>query len=283
MNRPGAGRRKSALIAFITCCRVSGIFFFVLSASAKVDAGKSGEGMPQDRIAGRRIDGGEAYRTRVLKIALGSALAAFAMCANHSAARAGDGDVQNEPASDKIMHAFGLKGPDDTDYEINYGARSPLVVPPNRNLPPPVSTNGPPVPSWPVDPEVKKRAAAKDDDKPTPRPYDSVMNSSRALTPAELGVGGAAVPAPGQSEQSSPSQLGEKKNSFLSFDWLRKEEYGTFTGEPPRVSLTDPPRGYQTPSADQPYGITPEQKTYKPPSLGERMEPSSGTAASTGH
>ena len=123
----------------------------------------------------------------------------------------------------------------------------------------------------------------KDDDKPTPRPYDSVMNSSRPLTPAELGIGGRAAPAPGAPEQSSPSQLGEKKSNFLSFDWLKKEEYGTFTGEPPRVSLTDPPLGYQTPSPDQPYGITPEQKTYKPPSLGERMEPSSGTAASPGH
>jgi hypothetical protein len=251
----------------------------VFSASAKVDAGKSGEGMPQDRIAGRKIDGREGRRTKILRIALGGALAAFAMCANYSAARAGDDDVKDESITDKIMHSFGLKGPDDTDYDINYSERSPLVVPPNRNLPPPVSTNGPPVPSWPVDPEVKKHAASKDDDKPTPRPYDSVMNSSRVLTPAELGVGGAAVPAPGAPEQSSPSQLGEKKSSFLSFDWLKKEEYGTFTGEPPRVSLTDPPSGYQTPSPDQPYGITPEQKLYKPPSLGERMEPQSGSAS----
>jgi hypothetical protein len=231
--------------------------------------------MPQDQIAGREIDGRKVRRTKILKIALGSALAALAMCANYSAARAGDNDVQNEPVTDKIMHAFGLRGPDDTDYDINYSERSPLVVPPNRNLPPPISTRAPPAPNWPVDPEIVKRAAAKTDDKvTTPRPYDSVIESERALTPAELGVGrpSPAVTAPGQPEQSTPSQLGEKKASLFSFDWLKKEQYGTFTGEPPRVSLTDPPPGYQTPSPDQPYGITPEQKVYKPPSLGERME-----------
>jgi hypothetical protein len=58
----------------------------------------------------------------------------------------------------------------------------------------------------------------------------------------------------------------------LSFDWFKKEEYGTFTGEPPRASLTDPPPGYQTPSPDQPYGIPPDGKPAKASTLGERME-----------
>jgi hypothetical protein len=284
MNRLGAGVPQKRRDRVYNLLPGIGDFPFVLSASAMVDAGRSGEGMPQDRIAGRKIDGRVVCRTKILKIALGGVLAAFAMCANYSAARAGDDDVKDESLTDKIMHSFGLKAPDDTEYEINYSERSPLVVPPNRNLPPPVLTNAPPAPNWPVDPEVKKRAASKGDDKPTPRPYDSVMNSSRPLTPAELGVGrSTAVPAPGEPEQSSPSQLGEKKGSVFSFDWLKKEQYGTFTGEPPRVSLTDPPAGYQTPSPDQPYGITPEQKTYKPPSLGERMEPVSGAAGSPGH
>ncbi|MFZ0779278.1 MAG: hypothetical protein WAM74_22585, partial [Xanthobacteraceae bacterium] len=82
-----------------------------------------------------------------------------------------------------------------------------------------------------------------------------------------------AVNPPGTNDQSSPSELGAKKPGVFSFDWLKQEDYGTFTGEPPRVSLTDPPPGYQTPSPDQPYGIVPEKKIYKPPTLGERMEP----------
>jgi hypothetical protein len=220
----------------------------------------------------RDMDGRRARRTKFLPIALSGAVAAFVLCVNYSAARAGDDDVQNESATDKIMHSFGLKGPDDKDYDINYSERSPLVVPPNRNLPPPVSSTTAPVPNWPVDPEVRSSQAAKNDEKVTPRPYDSVIESSRPLRPSELGVG-PSVAAPGRGEQSSPSELGEKKNSFLNMDWLKQEDYGTFTGEPPRVSLTDPPPGYQTPSPDQPYGIVPEHKVYKPPTLGERMEP----------
>ena len=103
-------------------------------------------------------------------------------------------------------------------------------------------------------------------------PSTRVIHEERALTPAELGVG-RPVPAPGTGEQSTPSELGEKKSSWLNFDWTKKEEYGTFTGEPPRVSLTDPPAGYQTPSPDQPYGITPEHKVPKASTLEQRVEP----------
>ncbi|MGA8079747.1 MAG: hypothetical protein WB868_20430, partial [Xanthobacteraceae bacterium] len=74
-------------------------------------------------------------------------------------------------------------------------------------------------------------------------------------------------------DQSSASERGEHKSGSLNFDWLKQEDYGTFTGEPPRVSLSDPPPGYQTPSPNQPYGVVPERKVYKPPTLGERMEP----------
>ena len=33
-------------------------------------------------------------------------------------------------------------------------------------------------------------------------------------------------------------------------------ETGTFTNEPSRNTLTEPPPGYQTPSPAQPYGVT---------------------------
>jgi hypothetical protein len=232
-----------------------------------------GEGMPQDRRTGRDVGDRIVRGTRLLlRIALGSAVTAFIVCANHSAARAGDDDVQNESFTDKFLHGLGLKSPNDTNYDINYSERSPLVVPPSRNLPAPISTNAPPAPNWPVDPEVKARQASKDKDKPPPQPFDSVIHEERALTPAELGVG-RPVPAPGTGEQSTPSELGEKKSSWLNFDWTKKEEYGTFTGEPPRVSLTDPPAGYQTPSPDQPYGITPEHRAPKASTLEKRVEP----------
>ncbi len=102
---------------------------------------------------------------------------------------------------------------------------------------------------------ARRLADKKDtDDKPKVRPYDSVSESSRPLRPDELGVGRntAKTSQPGVGEQSSPSDLGQQKKGFFSFDWMKKEEYATFTGEPTRANLTDPPVGYLTPSPDQP-------------------------------
>ncbi len=224
--------------------------------------------MPQNQAAGRAIAGRNIRRMKILNIALFGAVAALMVCAA-SVARAGEDDLASqESLSDKILNTLGLHNPFAPQYGINYSERSPLVVPPTRDLPPPQSSNGPPAPNWPVDPEIKARAAAKRDDSVRPRP-DYVTDSSRPLRPNELN----AINPPGTNDQSSPSELGTKKPSVFSFDWLKQEDYGTFTGEPPRVSLTDPPPGYQTPSPDQPYGIVPEKKIYKPPTLGERMEP----------
>jgi hypothetical protein len=232
--------------------------------------------MPQHRMIGREIDGRRLRGAKLFSVALSGAVVAFALCGTYSAARAGDGDVQpQESFTDKFLHTLGLKNPTETEYEINYSERSPLVVPPNRNLPPPVSSVAPPVTNWPKDPDLQKRKVDNDDAKPQVRPYDSVIEAARALRPDELGIGkpSPTVSAPGTGEQSTPAELGEKKSSFFNFNWTKKEEYGTFTGEPPRVSLTDPPPGYQTPSPNQPYGIVPEHKAVKPSTLTERMEP----------
>jgi hypothetical protein len=178
--------------------------------------------------------------------------------------------------TDKFLRTLGLRNLGSTEYELNYSERSPLVVPPTRNLPPPVTANATPAPNWPKDPDIARRQPSikKGDDKPVIRQGDSVMEEERALRPDELNPKRAtpAVPTPGVGEQSTPSQLGEPKRSFLSFDWMKSEEYGTFTGEPPRVSLTDPPVGYLTPSPDQPYGIAPDKKKPKAQSLSERGE-----------
>jgi len=204
-------------------------------------------------------------------MALSAAAAALALYGSAPAARAGDSDVASQESfTDKFLNTLGLNNPFEPQYGINYSERSPLVVPPTRDLPPPVSVTGPPAPNWPVDPEANARAAAKKADRVSPHP-DYVIDSSRPLRPNELNV--SAVNAPGTSDQSGASDRGEHKSGILSLDWLKQEDYGTFTGEPPRVSLTEPPPGYQTPSPDQPYGIVPERKVYKPPTLGERMEP----------
>jgi hypothetical protein len=227
--------------------------------------------MPQDRGYCRMV-----RRTKLVRIAFGAATAALVVCATYSAARAGD-DEDNLSFTDKFLRTLGLKNPGDTDYGINYSERSPLVVPPTRNLPPPVAAGPPPTPNWPKDPDIKKRQEAKADssDKPVIRNGDSVMEDERALRPDELNPGRAAptaVAAPGTPEQTTPANPAKK--SIFSLDvFNQKEEYATFTGEPSRESLTDPPSGYRTPSPDQPYGIVPEHQKYHIATPSEHGEP----------
>ncbi len=210
---------------------------------------------------------GRCCRMLAARIGLAAALAGGMACASASVARAGDyDDPSGTSFTSKVLKAIGLPDPDHPEYEINYSERSPLVVPPNRNLPPPIATDRPPAPNWPQDPDIKKRQAVKKE--PVHVEGDRVIDEGRPLRPDELIPKGSAASA----ASSSPGIAPKDGKGLLSFDWFKKEEYGTFTGEPPRASLTDPPPGYQTPSPDQPYGIPPERKVYKPPTLGERME-----------
>ncbi len=227
--------------------------------------------MALHRIVGFALtsrNGGQPWRTSAAQIGLAAAFAVGMACASASVAHAGDyDDPSGTSFTSKVFKAIGLPDPDHPEYEINYSERSPLVVPPNRNLPPPIATDKPPAPNWPHDRDVKKRqTTAKSDNNPL-RPADPVIEDGRPLRPDELIPKGSASAA-----SSSPGIEPKEGRSLLTFDWFKKEEYGTFTGEPPRASLTDPPPGYQTPSPDQPYGIPPDRKPTKASTLGERLE-----------
>ena len=177
-------------------------------------------------------------------------------------------DDEDEAPDAKLLHsvmqALGLRRAGDTG--IQYRERSPLVLPSRSELPAP--EKGKPAakaPDWPDDPDVKRTKAMKE-----------AARKERRLNPEEVGpllpsqynLPGAAAPRsrpdgkPGGSiEESSrpmsPYELGSKNP--ISSIWASKEEYVPFTGEPPRSSLTEPPAGYRTPSPNQPYGIG-EQK-----------------------
>jgi hypothetical protein len=222
--------------------------------------------MPLDRVVATALTGCHRGRTGLLRIALGASFAALTVCAQSSVARAGDyDDPSGQTFGSQILKAVGLPDPDHPEYEINYSERSPLVVPPNRNLPAPISSNHEPA-NWPQDPDALKHKASKAEKVHVEG--DRVIDEGRPLRPDEL-----TPKANGSNSASSGDTIEQPhKSSLFTFDWFRKEEYGTFTGEPARASLTDPPPGYQTPSPDQPYGIPPERKGYKPQTLGERME-----------
>lgn len=212
------------------------------------------------------------------------ALAAGIICGATVVACAGDDDTQASGGSlyDQFLQVIGVSG----GANINYSERSPLVVPPTKDLPPPSADAPPAVPDWPKDPDVARRAKAKVKEKPHPR-MDYVVDSSRPLRPDELSVPGGntngrtSMPTPGASSNADYPEhdyTPPKKSVFDLFN-TSKQQYATFTGEPERSSLTDPPSGYMTPSADQPYGIGPDQKKYKIPTVADRATPDSGTAS----
>lgn len=161
---------------------------------------------------------------------------------------------------------------------IDYRERSPLVIPPSTNLPPPDS-NARLVknPAWPNDPDTKKH-------KPPPGETRLVNGSLRnnamenpQLMPSELNKGRAdgasKVTAPDPNANLDPGRpvmpdaLGYAGGLMTSVFGYTKEESEPFTGEVPRTNLTQPPAGYQTPSPAYPYGIAPDKKSTSTLSL----------------
>jgi hypothetical protein len=187
-------------------------------------------------------------------------------------ARAADDDASVEQQIYRgIMDGLGLKR--DGEPTISYQQRAPLVIPSNRELPPPekgdaVTANNP---SWPKDPDVARRKAqaAMDKDRNISDEREREQNPLRPdqLTPGRRAQNaqrrqaskddGYQAPASGFGNQLPPSDLGYKGGLFgmFGFGSSKKEETAKFTSEPPRALLTDPPVGYQTPSPDQPYGL----------------------------
>jgi hypothetical protein len=220
---------------------------------------------------------------RVSAIALGVGLL-FAS----NAARAGD-DEDEPTFEEKIITGImrGLGGINMDNSGIDYRERSPLVVPPKLDLPPPASSSAEvKVPNWPKDPDEARRKAIiaarkKDAHKDA---VQASRDASRILTPDELNKGrtaagtsggtagsDSATPGgdPGKSAILSPSQLGYSGGLSGLFKG-NKTEIAPFKGEPTRETLTMPPPGYQTPSSNFAYGTGPKE------SLNKEYNPSQG-------
>lgn len=169
-------------------------------------------------------------------------------------------DEPNEIA--KVLGAIGLlELPKDP---IDYSERSPLVVPPTADLPKPGSNENMRAlnPEWPVDQDLKhQRAAAKEAKKPIDAPND-LFYGGRLMEPKDWKQAKSKGRGEGPELWSdaakhevyrlSPTELGFK-------GWNKKQEL-TFTKEPARTSLLQPPPGYQTPSRNAPYGIVEGEK-----------------------
>src|SRR6202521_1138263 len=150
---------------------------------------------------------------RLAVVALGVGLVMTA-----GAARAQDDDEDDKTFEEKIIEGImaGIGGTNMENRGIEYRERSPLVVPPKLDLPPPAAAAAEvKAPNWPKDPDEARRKAAiaaRKKENKDPR------EASRILTPSELAVGKTAAPArstdpiqPGNSYTNpilSPSQLG---------------------------------------------------------------------------
>lgn len=194
----------------------------------------------------------------------------------HLAKAADDEPQEDDTFEQKIIKEFmrGL-GADMGDARIEYHERSPLVVPPNLNLPPPENVKAVEAnPAWPQDHD--RKAATKKQAKANPWANN---DPDRALRPDELergrkaGAGRVTSPETNESEigrSLSPSELGYKGGLFSTLFGSKKEESEPFTGEPPRKRLTTPPSGYQTPSPKYPYGVSPETHRATVPTIADR-------------
>src|SRR6185312_14779241 len=209
----------------------------------------------------------------VLGAAFACALGLAATIAWAPPALAGDDDDDAAPdvkVLRNILEGIGLRA---RDKNIDYHERSPLVIPPNRTLPPPETDAATSNPNWPVDPEIKsakaERAAKRN--RSAGDSSEEFQRDSKPLRPEELNVGqrrnsprdAGAMSQEDSSRPFKPSDLGYKGGAFSSVFGKDDEKPAKFSGEPPRVSLTDPPAGYQTPSPNQPYGNIKEIYTPK--------------------
>jgi type IV secretory pathway VirB10-like protein len=208
---------------------------------------------------------------RLAAIALGIGLVMTA-----GAVRAQDDDEDDKTFEEKIIEGImaGIGGTNMENKGIEYRERSPLVVPPKIDLPPPAAASADvKAPNWPKDPdEARRKAAIAARKKENKDPAEA----RRLLTPSELNKGKVAASArtnndpvqPGATNNPmlSPSQLGFT-GSFGDFFGGNKSETAPFKGEPTRDSLTQPPTGYQTPSPNFAYGTGPKEslnKEYNP-------------------
>jgi hypothetical protein len=231
----------------------------------------------RDTEASSRFVQGPSRALHALRLAAAALGIGLVMTAG--VARAQDADDDDKTFEEKVIEGImaGIGGTNMENRGIDYRERSPLVVPPRIDLPPPASaSNAALAPNWPKDPdEARRKAAIKARKKENKDPVEA----ARLLTPSELNVGKTAPAGntresetlqpgggPGANNILSPSQLGFD-GKLSTFFGGNKSETAPFKGEPTRESLTEPPPGYQTPSPNFAYGTGPKEsmnKEYNP-------------------
>jgi hypothetical protein len=183
-------------------------------------------------------------------------------------AQDGDDDSADDWIDTKIfkgiLNGLGLKNT--VEPGINYHERSPLVVPPTRDLPQPqAGASASADPAWPKDRDMTPRKVVTKK-KNAKQGSDAETEDMRQLRPEELSGGpkpakkstadaGPQTDPDGRSQQLMPKQLGFQGFNLNPAKWFdRGPEVVEFREEPSRGTLTDPPAGLRTPSPKYTYG-----------------------------
>jgi hypothetical protein len=234
--------------------------------------------MRETEASGWMVQNSSRAMMRALRLA--AVVLGIGLMMSANAARAED-DEDDSTFEEKIIKQImtGIGGTNMENAGIEYRERSPLVIPPRSDLPPPASAAAEaPMPNWPKDPDVKRRKEAKEARK---KDNKDPVQAARPLSPSELAVGKTAAPTsrssdpelpgnPGATAILSPSQLGYE-GGVMGFFKGNKTETAPFKGEPTRDTLTMPPPGYQTPSPNFAYGTGGTKE-----SLNKEYNPSQG-------
>ena len=201
------------------------------------------------------------FSTRALRLAV--VVAGIGLLVSSGIARAQEDEEDNRSFDEKIMDNI-MSGIGATNMEnkgIDYRERSPLVVPPKLDLPPPAAaTAAPKIANWPKDPDERRRKEALAARK---KNTHDITQTNMPVSRAELDVA-----KPGATANSDPSDPGHPLNnsvvdlgvsaSSIKNMFGSATEIKQFKGEPSRESLTQPPVGYQTPSPNYAYGVGPK-------------------------
>jgi hypothetical protein len=210
------------------------------------------------------------------------------------AARAGDDEVDQRSFSERFVDSFKstIRGTTMDNRGIDYRERSPLVVPPNLDLPPPAAASNapPPIANWPKDPDERQRKAiiaAKKKNAPPAAALPPVVVTDAGPRPVNIAPPIPEPPAPGlvrpahandqngtartdpiydqpgdlfkggaSTVSSSLDNIGLGSLGLGNLFGSKKEEPTLAPGtEPTREALTQPPSGYQTPSPNFPYAV----------------------------
>jgi hypothetical protein len=205
------------------------------------------------------------------------------------AARAADDDDRS--FTERFVDGFKdtIRGNTMDNRGIDYRERSPLVVPPNLDLPPPVTASkAPQVTNWPKDPDEKQRKAIIAAKKKNAPPVVAVAPAAVAdAAPRPINIAPPVVEAPAPTPDTIRPAHATDSNGTARIDPVYDQAGDLFKGgastaldgiglgslgnlfggkkdeppslppgtEPSREALTQPPSGYQTPSANYPYAV----------------------------